>query len=111
MTTASTQNTAQAPSATLKAYEDKINAQIGEAKAKLEQFEATAKEKKAQAEIVTISSLKTAKENIDRKLQDLKTTHDTHAARAKADIDADVARFEASIDELAAKFTTRSARK
>ena len=43
--------------------------------------------------------------------KDLKTTHETHVAHAKANIDADVAKFKASVDELAAKFKTSSAKK
>ena len=72
---------------TLKTYEDKIKAQIDHAKAKLQQFETTAKEKRAQAETAAINHLKAVKENIDRKLQDLKTTHESHVAKAKSDID------------------------
>jgi len=88
----------------LKAYEDKVKAQLQDAKTRLEQFEAKAKEKGAQAEITAVNGLKTAKANIDRKLQDLKKTSDTHVARAKADIDANVATFKASVDDFNAKF-------
>jgi hypothetical protein len=91
------------PSPALKAYEDKIRAQVQEGKAKLDHFEAKAKERKADAEITAIDHLKTARQDIDRKLQDLKTTNDAQMARAKADIDADVARFKASIDTLSGK--------
>ena len=55
---ANTHTAPQTQSATLKAYEDKIRAQVQEAKAKLDQFEAKAKEKKAQAEITALNSLK-----------------------------------------------------
>jgi F0F1-type ATP synthase membrane subunit b/b' len=103
-----TANTQHAPSYALKAYEDKVNAQIDSAKAALSQFEAKAKGKQAQAEIDAANALKTAKENIDRKLKDLKTTHASLVARAKADIDADVSTFKASIDGLTAKFKTNS---
>jgi len=51
MTTPNTPFTPQAPGSTLKAYEDKVRAQVQEGKAKLEQFEAKAREKHAQAEI------------------------------------------------------------
>jgi len=98
-----TTNTPQAPSPTLKAYEDKVRAQVQEAKAKLEQVEAKAKEQKAETEITALNRLKTAKQDIDRKLQGLKTTQDEHMAQAKADIDADVSRFKASIDTLSGK--------
>jgi hypothetical protein len=90
--------------AALKAYEDKISQQVREAKTRLEEVETKAKEQKAQTEIATINRLKSAKENIDRKLQNLKTTHDANVALAKSDIDADVAKFKSSVDELATKF-------
>lgn len=96
--------------ATLKGYEDKIKAQMKEAKAKLDQFEARAREESAHAEITAINSLKTARQNIDRKLEDLKTTSETHLARAKASLDEDVATFKASVDDFATKFRTHSTR-
>jgi hypothetical protein len=98
----------QAQNAALKAYEDKIRAQIREGKAKLEEVAAMASEKKAQAEIDLIGGLNAARQNIERKLGDLKKTSDAHVSRAKADIDADVANFKSSIDQVASKFKTRS---
>ena len=95
-----------APGAALKGYEDKIKAQLKDAKARLDQLEAKASEHSAEAEITAINSLKTARQNIDRKLQDLKTTHDANVARAKATIDADVASFRSSIDDFATRFKT-----
>ena len=92
------------PSATLKAYQDKINSQVREAKTRLDELETKAKEQKAQAEIAAINRLKTTRENIDRKVQDLKTAHETHVAQAKAEIDAEVAKLKSSVDELATKF-------
>jgi F0F1-type ATP synthase membrane subunit b/b' len=91
---------------TLTAYEDKIKAQISDAKARLQQFEATAKEKGVQAETAAISHVKAVKENIDRRLHDLKATQESHLAKAKSDIDAEVAKFTVSIDELGARFKT-----
>src|SRR5262249_22499135 len=88
-----TTHTQETASSTLKTYEDKVRAQMQDAKTRLEQFEAKAKEKGAQAEVAAVNNLKTAKANIDRKLQDLKKTHDAYVTRAKADIDADVATF------------------
>jgi hypothetical protein len=94
---------------TLQAYEDKVKAQLQEAKATLDLAGAKAKEKRAQTEITVINDLHAAKEDIDRRLQDLKTTHDTHVARAKSEIDSAVAKFKASVDDVAAKFKTQSA--
>ena len=103
-----TAGTTAGTTSTLKGYEDMVAAKMAEAKARLEQVEAKAKEKGAQAEIAAVSSLKTAKQNIDRRLQDLKGTHASNVARARADIDADVATFKASVDQLAGKFKTQS---
>jgi multidrug resistance efflux pump len=103
MATPNTPSTPQAPNPTLKAYEEKVRAQVQEAKAKLEQVEAKAKEQKADIEITAINRLKTTKQDIDRKLQGLKTTQDEHLAHARADIDADVSKFKASVDTLSGK--------
>ena len=93
-------------SATLRAYEDKVNTQIQESKTKLEQLEAKAKEKRAQAELNAINSLKDTRENIQRKVQDLRTTNENQMARAQTAIDADVTAFKARIEELTAKLQT-----
>jgi hypothetical protein len=98
-------------SATLKAFEDKVTAQVQEGKAKLEQLEAKAKEQGAQSELDAISGLKATKENIHRKVQDLKTTHEDHMARAQTAIDSDVAAFKTRIAELGAKLKTEPAKK
>ena len=101
---AGTTQTTTIASSTLKAFEDKIKTQIAEAKANLAQLDAKAKQKKSAAEAATINRLNTAKQDIDRKLQDLKTTHASHVARARSDIEADAAKLKASIKELGAKF-------
>ena len=103
MTTTPTQSGTGAQNATLKAYEDKVRAQLQEGKAKLDQLNAKAKEKQAQAELDVVGRLNTTKQNIEKKLQNLKTTDDMQVSRAKADIDADVASFKSSINELAGK--------
>jgi uncharacterized membrane protein len=103
MTTTPTQSGTGAQNATLKAYEDKVRAQLQEGKAKLDQLNAKAKEKQAQAELDVVGRLNATKQNIEKKLQDLKTTDDVQVPRAKADIDADVASFKSSINELAGK--------
>ena len=103
--------TTPTPSATLKAYEDKVSAQIQESKTKLEQLEASAKEKGAQAELNAINSLKSTRENIHRKVQDLKMMHENHMAHAQSAIDADVAAFKARIEELSAKLKTETVKR
>jgi hypothetical protein len=98
--TTGTQNTAASG---LKAFEDRIKAQVEEGKTKLDQFEAKAKEKRTETETAAVAKLQTSKQDIDRKLQDLKTTHETHVARAKSDIEADVAKFKTAVADLGAR--------
>jgi small-conductance mechanosensitive channel len=89
----------------IKAYQEKVGAQLQEAKAMLSGFEAHAKGKLAQSEIDTISRLKAKNQEIDKKVhQDLKVTGEvTLAAKIKADIDAEMAKFKASLDQLNTK--------
>ena len=95
--------------AEIKAYQDKINAQLQEAKALLNGFEAHAKGKMAQSEIEAIARLKAKNQEIEKKVHhDLKTAGEVAiAAKVKADIDAEVAKFKTSVDQLAAKFKSQ----
>ncbi len=95
--------------AEIKAYQDKINAQLQEAKALLNGFEAHAKGKMAQSEIEAITRLKAKHQEIEKKVHhDLKTAGEVAvAAKVKADIDAEVAKFKTSVDQLAAKFKSQ----
>jgi len=97
--------------AEIKAYQDKINAQLQEAKALLNGFEAHAKGKMAQSEIETIARLKAKNQEIDKKLHhDLKTAGEVAvAAKVKADIDAEVAKFKTSVDQFTAKSKSQPA--
>jgi len=95
-----------------KAHEDKISAQLHEAKALLDEIEAQAKKKKAQAEIETITDLKARKQEIDKKWQDLKSAGEAKVgAHIKADIEADIAKFKASLDHFRTKRKSHSAAK
>jgi len=95
--------------AEIKAYQDKINAQLQEAKALLNGFEAHAKGKMAQSEIDAINRLKAKHQEIEKKVHhDLKIAGEVAiAAKVKADIDAEMARFKTSVDQLAAKFKSQ----
>ena len=91
--------------AEVKAYQEKVNAQLQEAKALLEGFEAHAKGKLAQSQIDVISRLKAKHQEIEKKANhDLKTTGEVAiAAKAKPDIDAEIAKLKDSITQFAAK--------
>ena len=106
-----TQTTQPETASTLQAYEDKIAAQIHAAKIRLDELEASAKPRLAQAEIAAIDGLKTARQNIERMVVDLKTTRDAQVARTKGDIDAAIVAFQASLEDFRRKFTTPSEKK
>jgi hypothetical protein len=95
----------------IKAYQEKIGAQLQEAKAMLDGFEAHAKGKLAQSEIDTIAHLKAKNQEIDKKVhQDLKVTAKvTLATKIRSDIDAEMAKFKASLDQLADKVKSQPA--
>src|SRR5258708_38328817 len=97
--------------AEIKAYQAKIDAQLHEAKALLNGFEAKAKGKLAQSESDAISRLKAKHQEIDKKVHhDLKTTGEVAvAAKVKSDIDAEVGKFNASMDQLDAKVKSQPA--
>ena len=81
------------------------------ANTRIDEFEAKAKPKRAQAEVAAIDGLKAARQNIERMLVDLKTAGDAQAVRAKADIDKAIVTFQASLEDFRRKFTTPSEKK
>ena len=97
--------------AEIKAYQEKVNAQLQEAKAVLNGVEAHAKGKLAQSEIDTIARLKAKNQEIEKKVhQDLKVAGEvTVAAKIKSDIDAEMTKFKTSVDQLSAKVKSQSA--
>lgn len=97
--------------AEVKAYQEKINAQLQEARAVLNGLGAHAKGKLAQAEIDTIARLKAKNQEIEKRVhQDLKTTGEVAvAAKIKSDIDAEMTKFKTSVDQLSAKVKSQSA--
>ena len=92
----------------IKAYQEKVNAQLQEAKALLSGLEAHAKGKLAQSEIDTIGRLK-ANQEIEKKVhQDLKTTGEVAvAAKVKSDIDTEMTKFKTSVDQFSAKIKSQ----
>jgi hypothetical protein len=97
--------------AEMKAHEEKISAQLHEAKALLNEVEAHARKKKAQAEIEKINNLKTKNQEIEKKWhQHLKTAGEAALAlKIKADIEAELAKLKTSAKEVATKLKNQSA--
>jgi hypothetical protein len=92
----------------LRTYEDTIVAKIHEANGRIDRFEAKAKVKRARAEIMAINGLKTARENAERMLRDLKTTRDAQVERAKTNIDGAIVALEESLEDFRRKFVVSS---
>lgn len=103
-----TQTTKTAAGATLAAYEERILAQIKEAEARIEKFEATAKEKRLQAETTAVAGLKAARKDLEQKLRTLATTQEAHIARAKTDIDAAAVALKTKLDEFGRRLSAMS---
>jgi len=93
---------------TLQAHEDKIAAQIHKTNVRIDEFEAKAKPKRAQAEIDAINGLNAARRTIEQMLVDLESTRDAQVARGKADIDKAIVAFQASLEDFRRRFITPS---
>jgi hypothetical protein len=105
MATAQTQ---QGTGSTLQKYEQKIAEHIHAANVRIDEFEAKAQVRRAQAEMAAIDGLKAGRQRIERMLVDLKTTREAQVARAKADIDAAIVTLQASLTDFRRRFTSPS---
>jgi hypothetical protein len=94
-----------------KAFEDKVSAQLQEAKAKIEEIEARAKVQKAQAQIDALKHLEKNRLEIETARHALKTLGEAKAAEAKAEIEAKLTKLRASVDEVGAKLKSHAATK
>lgn len=103
-----TQETPAATGSRLQAYEEKIVALIQAANTRIDEFEARAKPRRAQAEMTAINGLKAARRKIEQMLDGLKTTRDAQVGRARADIDAAIVAFQGSLEDFRRKFATPS---
>jgi len=96
--------------AEMKAHHEKINAQLHEAKALIEQIEAHARKNKAESEIEKLNELKTKKQEIENKWQrHLKTAGKAALAlKVKTDIEAELAKLKGSLEEVSAQVESQS---
>jgi len=97
--------------AEVKAHEEKISAQLDEARAPVEEIEAHARRNKAEAKIERLKALKTKREEIEKKLHQLMKigVEATVATQLKADIDAELAKLKTSLGEFGMKRKSQSA--
>jgi hypothetical protein len=93
-----------------KAHEEKISAQLHEAKALIDQVEAHAKKNKAEAQIEKINKAKAKKEAIEKKWhQHLKAAGAAAVAiKIKNDVEADLAQLKSFLQETAAQLESQA---
>lgn len=93
-----------------KAHQQKISAQLHEARALIEEIEAHARKNKAQTEIERLNELKTNRQEIEKKWQKhLKTAGEAALAlKIKADIEADLGKLKSSLEEVSAQLQTQA---
>ena len=89
-------------------FEDKVNAQLQQAKSQIKEIDGLAQGIASQAEMDTIASLKNKGQEISKKFQDLKTSADT---KAKAETLTDLAKLNASLGQVATTLKSRAASK
>ena len=94
---------------TAKAYEELITAKLQQAKAELERLEATARERKAQAEIHALNALKVKRDEIETRLREFITASKDGASQIKAELERRVAGFEKEMASLADKMKGHAA--
>ena len=82
---------------------DKLESQIKSAEAKLATLKARAEAAKANAEIKAITDLLPRKEELHRKLQELKKSGEDHWEAVKNDLAVLIADFEKSVKDIEAK--------
>jgi len=96
--------------AEINAHHDKINAQLQEAKALIEQIEAHARKNKAQSEIEKLNDLKTKRQAIEKKWQKhLKTVGEAALAlKVKSDVEAELAKLKGTLEEVSAQVQSQA---
>ena len=92
-----------------KAFEEKVSAQLQDAKSQIESIEARAKGTMAQAQVDAVNRLKIARKEIDKRRQELKTSGEANAAQIKAGIEADIAKLGAELEHFGAKLQGQAA--
>ena len=85
----------------IKAYEEKIVAQLQQARAQITELEARAKSDVKSFKADLLKDVKARSHEIEKKLQELKTTGAANAEQVKADIDAKLEKMKGGLTELA----------
>ena len=81
-----------------KTFEKNVSTQLEKSKSQMKEIEALAKGTVSQVGIDTINGLKNKRQEIEKKIQELKTSADT---KAKAAIETDLAKFNDLLAQVA----------
>lgn len=98
-------------SGTIQAFEEKLNAQLQQAKSQLEEFESRAKSTMTRAEIETINHLKTMRQDVEKKRHALKTAGEGKVQQIKTELEAEMNKLRTSLQQLATKFRDETHKK
>ena len=91
-----------------KTFEENVSAQLEKSKSQMKEIETLAKGKASQTESDAISGLKNKRDEILKKVQELKTSTDT---KAKAAIETELTKFNDSLGQIATKLKSPAASK
>ena len=86
-----------------KAYEEKVRAELQQAKSQLEEFEARSKAQDKQVATDLINQLKKTHERIEKERQKLETSAVEEMEQEKTEIDAGLDKLRAGLAQLATK--------
>jgi uncharacterized protein YlxW (UPF0749 family) len=88
-----------------KTFEENVRAQWEKSKSQLQEIQTLAKGIASQKVTDTINGLKNKRQELDKKVQDLKASADT---KAKATIEAELAKFNDSLGQVAASLRSQA---
>jgi F0F1-type ATP synthase epsilon subunit len=89
-------------------FKENVTGQLEKTKSQMQEIETLAKGVASQTELDTINTLKNKKLELEKKLQDLKTSTDT---KAEAEIEADLAKLNVLLGQVATKLKSHAASK
>jgi response regulator of citrate/malate metabolism len=88
-----------------KTFEENVSAQLEKSKSQMTEIETLAKGKASQTALDAIAGLKNKKQEIEKKVQGLKTSTDT---KAKAAIETDLAKFNEALGQVATSLKSQT---
>jgi phosphoribosylcarboxyaminoimidazole (NCAIR) mutase len=88
-----------------KVFEENVTAQLEKSKSQMKEIETLAKGKASQAALDAIAALKNKKQEIEKKVQALKTSADT---KAKAAIETDLTKFNEALGQVATSLKSQT---